>query len=180
MMRRGRIIAVALLALTLATAGCTATTGNTPAPSVSAGEEDPNDVPKDTTDYSVDAGNEQKEYEYEAEEPAADSVVATLCNLNQKYFTGLRTVKSGEPVVDDTLRTSLVGLGDLTDYWDTLRSQYPKSEADIDTGIAIYETWDSALLSQDNGNSGEAKAAMAKGETLIKKLPKTAASGCTS
>lgn len=165
--------------------GCTAVggaSGRVGSPTPTASNEsvpDPNDVPPDTTDYSTDAGDEPKEYEYEDEPPPAESVVATLCNLNQAYFTGLRSVKSGTAIVDDKLRTSLVGLSDLLDYWDSLRSEYPSSAADIETGIAIYEQWDKALLSKENGDEGAAEKAMASAEELIAKLPTEQAANCT-
>ncbi len=139
---------------------------------------DPEDVPPDDTDYSKDVGNTPQQYDYEPELEPPESVVATLCNLNQGFFKGLRETESGLAVADGTLRTSMVGLGDLTDYWETLRVQYPDAAADIDTALAVREQWMTALVDQDNGDQAGAKKAMAAAEKLIKKLPEVAAVGC--
>lgn len=139
---------------------------------------DPEDVPPDDTDYSKDAGNDPKKYTYEPDVEPAESVVATLCNLTQVFFKGLRTVDDGTAVVDSNLRTNIVGVEDLMDYWGTLRDQFPDSAADIDTAHGIYEQWSTALLEQENGEDAAAKKAMAAGEELIEKLPKTAAAEC--
>lgn len=140
--------------------------------------DDPNDVPPDDTDYSKDVGNTPQQYEYEPELEPPESVVATLCNLNQIFFKGLRSTESGEPVADSNLRTSMVALDDLMDYWKTLRAQHPDSAADIDTAIAVHEQWKSALLSRDNGDQSGAKKAMTAAEELIKNLPEEDAVGC--
>lgn len=139
---------------------------------------DPEDVPPDDTDYSQDVGNTPQLYEYSPEPEPPESVVATLCNLNQVFFKGLRTTESGEAIADSTLRTSTVALSDLTDYWDTLRVQYPDAVTDIDTGIAVQEQWKTALLDQENGDEPGAKIAMAAAEDLIGKLPKVEAADC--
>ncbi len=144
--------------------------------SVTAG--DPDDVPPDDTDYSKDVGNTPQQYEYEPELEPPESVVATLCNLNQVFFTGLRRTESGEALADSTLRTSMVALDDLTDYWETLRPHYPDAAADMDTAMAIHEQWKTALLDQDNGDQSGAKKAMAAAEELIRKLPEVDAVGC--
>lgn len=179
-----RIWIAAVLSVMLGLTGCTADFGagagnGTPSPAAStASVPDPDDVPPDTTDYSKDAGNEPQAYEYEEEPPPAESVVHTLCNLNQVYFDGLRTVNSGTPIVDDKLRRSVVGLTDLLDYWDTLRTQFPDAVDDIDAGIAIAQKWDEALLSRENGDDAAADKAMASAEKLVAELPKEAAADC--
>lgn len=139
---------------------------------------DPDDVPPDDTDYSKDVGNTPQQYEYEPEPEPPESVVATLCNLNQVFFKGLRETESGKAVADSALRTSTVALDDLTDYWETLRAQYPDAAADIDTGISVHEQWKTALLDQENGDQREAQKAMATAEELIEKLPEVDAVGC--
>ncbi len=170
------------LSFLLGVTGCSAEPGDgrqTPSPGGSASSvPDPDDVPADTTDYSQDAGNEAEEYEYEDEPPPAESVALTLCNLNQVYFNGLRTLNSDTPIVDEKLRASLVGLSDLVDYWDTLRTQYPDAEDDINTGMAISQKWDEAVLSQDNGDDAAVSKAMGAAEKLIAELPEEAGSDC--
>lgn len=149
-----------------------------PATSETPNPVDPNDVPPDDTDYSQDVGITPQQYEYEPELEPAESVVATLCNLNQEFFKGLRTVEGGVAVADSTLRTGTVALDDLTDYWETLRAQYPDAAADIDTGVAVQEQWKTALLNVENGDDASAKTAMVEAEKLIEKLPKTTAVDC--
>lgn len=149
-----------------------------PSPSETVIAGGPEDVPPDDTDYSQDVGNTPQQYEYEPELEPPDSVVATLCNMNQVFFKGLRKMESGATVADSNLRTSLVGLDDLTDYWKTLRPQYPEAATDIDIAIAIREQWATALLDQDNGDPSGAKEAMAAAEELIKKLPEVDAVSC--
>lgn len=151
---------------------------STPESSETVTAGDPNDVPPDDTDYSKDVGNTPQEYEYEPELEPAESVVATLCNLNQVFFKGLRRTESGEAVADSTLRTSMVALDDFTDSWETLRAHHPEAATDIDTGLAIHGHWKTALLDQDNGNQPGAKKAMAAAEELIGKLPEVDAVGC--
>lgn len=146
--------------------------------STSAAVSDPNDVPADDTDYSVDAGNDVPEYEYEAEPAAPDSVVATLCNLNRQYISSFRTEQAGSAVVDDNLRTNLVGFSDLLGSWETLRTQYPELVPDIDTAEAVYKAWDQALLSNDNGDESESDASMLEAESLLNELPEDAPAGC--
>lgn len=154
------------------------TPGTGPTPTSTAAAPDPDDVPPDDTDYSKDAGNTPTQYEYEPDEEPAESVVATLCNLNQTFFDGLRNVESGTAVTDSDLRTNLVGLGDLVDYWDTLREQYADATPDIDTATEIYELWMTAVLDEENGDSAAAERGMAAAEKLIEKLPETSSADC--
>src|SRR5690625_2632832 len=104
-MRRSSIVLRAAVALTvLVVAGCTsgepdAQSGEGAAPPISAQpdptasssqlDEDPEDVPIDDTDYSTDAGTKLREYEYRDDPIPADSIIATLCNLNQEYLANL-------------------------------------------------------------------------------------------
>lgn len=154
------------------------TAGPASTPSETGGVVDPEDVPPDDTDYSQDIGNTPQQYEYEPELEPPDSVVATLCNLNQTFFTGLRNIEQGEAVADSMLRTSTVALDDLIDYWETLRAQYPDAGDEIDTGVAIQEQWKAALLSLENGDDRGAEKAMAQAERLIEELPESAAANC--
>ena len=140
---------------------------------------DPNDVPADTTDYSDDAGNNMPEYEYDAEPVPDAGVMATLCNLNQAYFLGLRTEKSGTPVVDDALRTNLVGLGDLIAEWQNLRVHVPSAVPDIEVAEAVHEKWDEALILTENSDLREAQLAMNDAEELLSELPKMKPKYCT-
>lgn len=148
----------------------------------SAAAVDPDDVPPDDTDYSVDAGDSQPTYTYEPEPEPADTVVATLCNLNQEFFRGLRPEVAGEPVAEDTLRTNLVGLGDLIDEWDSLRIHYPDVVPQIDRAQEIYADWQSALALRDDGDTPASAREMAKAEEAIDALPQTgpAPGGCAS
>lgn len=142
-------------------------------------EADPEDVPEDDTDYSVDGGNNIVEYEYPDDPVPADSIVATLCNLNQGYIGGLRTLDSGTPVVDDDLRMNLVGFSDLLSEWDSLRPHFPEAEADMDLAQSIYNLWDRAVLSMENSDPGAGNAAMSEAEGILAKLPETALEGCS-
>ncbi len=139
---------------------------------------DAEDVPPDDTDYSQDVGNTPQQYQYEPELKPPESVVATLCNLNQTFFEGLRNTEAGKAVADSTLRTSTVALDDLTDYWEALRAQYPDAAGNIDTGVAVQEQWKTALLNSENGDDGAAEKAMAAAEELIDELPEAAAEDC--
>ncbi len=149
-----------------------------PLPSAAVTAGDPNDVPPDNTDYSKDVGNTPRQYEYEPEPEPPKSVIATLCNLNQVFFRGLRSTKAGEGLADSTLRTSMVALDDLMDYWETLRVHYPDATADIDLAVAVHEQWKIALVNQDNADQRGTQKAMAAAEDLIRKLPEVDAVGC--
>lgn len=152
-----------------------ATPSTPPAPTSGDGVED---VPEDTTDYSTDAGQNIQTYEYPDDPEPADSVLATLCNLNQEWLAGLRATDGGTPVVDDTLRMNLISLKDQLDTWDTLRPHTPEAVADIDTAQRIYDAWDKALLASDNGDAAGAAAGMADGEELLAGLPRTSPDNC--
>lgn len=151
--------------------------GNASEPSAGH-ESDPNDVPEDDTDYSIDAGSEIKEYEYPDDPMPADDIVATLCNLNQRYLEGLRTVVDGAPVVSDELRTNLVGFSDLLAEWDGLRPHFPDEGEAIDLAHELYEKWDSALLSSENGDMKAASEAMVEAEQILGELPEEAGLNC--
>lgn len=148
----------------------------------SATPRDPEDVPPDDTDYSVDAGNSQPTFTYEPEPEPADSIVVTLCNLNQEFFRGLRAEVDGSPVADDSLRTNLIGLGDLIDEWDTLRIHYPQVTAQIDRALEIYDAWESAIAQRDAGDAAASSRDMANAEEVIGRLPETGTApvGCAS
>ncbi|WP_458040310.1 MULTISPECIES: hypothetical protein [Bacteria] len=172
-------MAIALVAA-VALTGCTAAeapqaVATQPPPTTST---DPNDVPADDTDYSVDSGNNMPEYEYEDEPAAPPTVVGILCNLNQEYFEGLRSVEAGVAVADDNLRTNLVGLSDLLGETESLKRQYPDSGASIDLAQAIFDKWDAAILGLDNGDASAARAAMADAEDLVEELPSRDAVTC--
>ncbi len=140
---------------------------------------DPEDVPEDDTDYSVDAGEELKKFEYPDDPMPAEATVDTLCNLNQEYLSGLRTIENSEPVPDDRLRTALVGFSDLLEEWDVLRTHFPTQEADFDRAREIYQAWDRAILSNENGDFDAARTAMADAEKLLNELPASAAPECS-
>lgn len=139
---------------------------------------DPEDVPEDDTDYSVDAGDDLKEYDYPDDPLPADSTVATLCSLSQEYLSQMRTVQSGVPVVDDMLRTNLVGLADLLAEWDTLVPHFPEYADDIGRANAVERLWDMAVLSEENGDTSAAAAHMADAEELLGELPESAGPDC--
>ena len=141
---------------------------------------DPDDVPEDDTDYSVDAGQDLKEYEYPDDPMPAEATVDTLCNLNREYLSGLRTIEDSVPVPDDRLRTSLVGFSDLLEEWDVLRIHFPTQEADFDRAREIFQAWDRAILSEENGDFDAARSAMADAEKLLNELPASAAPECSS
>jgi hypothetical protein len=129
------------------------------------------DVAPDDTDYSVDAGNDMPEYEYEDEPAPPPTVVGILCNLNQDYFRGLRTVEDGTAIADDNLRTNLVGLSDLLGETDSLRLHYPEAVPSIEIAEAVYLKWEFAIVSIDNQEESESRTAMAEAEDLLEELP---------
>lgn len=134
--------------------------------------------PAPAPDYASDAGQNIKEFDYPEDPPPADSIVATLCNLNQEYLSSFRTMEDGVPVVDDNLRTMLVAFSDYLSYWDSLRPHYPEAVASIDTAQEIYDLWDQAMLDRDNGEAEAAQAAMVAAEKLLEELPTGEMSDC--
>lgn len=131
-------------------------------------------------DYANDAGQDINEYDYPDDPPPAESIVATLCNLNQDYIASFRTMEDGVPVVDDNLRTMLVAFSDYLSYWDSLRPHYPEAVASIDTAQEIYDLWDQAMLDRDNGDLDAAQSAMLEAEKLLDQLPTGDMSDCTT
>lgn len=129
-------------------------------------------------DYAHDAGRTMKAYEYPDDPEPAESVVATLCNLNRDYFETLQPTKDGKAVVDSTLSMAVLGLSDLLDYWDSLRPHYPEVGHDIDVAWAIRDAWDEALLAVENGDPSVAQGAMAKAQGLIEDLPSSSPDAC--
>lgn len=131
-------------------------------------------------DYSNDAGESLREYDYPDDPEPADTIVATLCNLDQRFFQGLRTVENGSPVADDSLRMSVLAVSDLLETWESLRPHYPDAVPAIDTAQAVRDTWDEALLSLENGERGPAVDLMVTAEALIAELPESAGAGCAT
>lgn len=142
--------------------------------------DDPRTASQPEPDYADDAGADLQQFDYPDDPEPAESIVGTLCNLNQTHFEGLRVTRDGEPVVDDNLRTVLVGLSDLLGAWETLRNHYPDSVPDIDTAREIYELWDEAVLNVDNGDLDAAQTAMDEAESLLEELPDGPSSDCTT
>lgn len=168
----------AVLAASILLTGCTATASAPATGAAASAVSDPDDVPPDDTDYSQDVGNSPQTFTYQAEPAPAESVAATLCNLNQTFFMGLRTESDGAAIVDDTLRTSIVGLGDLTGYLENLRVHYPDAAASIDVAGEVYQLWDEAIIDVDNGDDDAARAAMDEAERQIATLPESEAIDC--
>src|SRR5690625_341623 len=137
---------------------------------------DPENVPDDNTDYAEDAGNSMAEYEYPDDPMPADSIVGTLCNLNQEYLSALYEHATEES--DEGLRMALIGFSDLLGEWESLRAHFPDREEDFDRAGALYDAWDKALLSEENGDSKAADEAMAEAETLLRELPATRDNEC--
>ena len=114
------------------------------------------------------ASASETEYEYSDEPEAASGVVATLCNLDPTYLSSLRNEdSSGEPVVDDDLRLSVLAMGDQIAYWKGLQDEYPDAAEDIDSAEMIVDYWDEALLEHDNGDVAASKAAMTSADDVI-------------
>ena len=129
-------------------------------------------------DYANDAGQDIQVYDYPDDPEPAQSIVATLCNLNRDYISSLRPTADGVPVVDDTLRTTLVVLSDYLSHWDTLRPHYPETVPHIDTAQQVHDLWDQALLEQDNGDPGAAQSTMLTAEKYLDQLPTGELSDC--
>lgn len=132
-----------------------------------------------SVDYTNDAGSKLQEYEYPDDPAPAESIVATLCNLNRDYIASLRTTEDGAPVVTNSLRTMMVAFSDYLSHWDTLRPHYPEANADIDTAQQIYDLWDQALLGQENGDPDAAQSAMLQAEKFLEQLPSGETVACT-
>lgn len=164
----------------------TSTAGEGESPTASSvtteesGAPEESEVSAHAVDYSTDAGQELQEYEYPDDPEPAGTVSATLCNLDQQFFLGLRAAEDGSPVADDSLRMSVLAVGDLLDTWESLRPHYPEVGAEIDTAHAVRNSWDHALLSLENGEAAEARVHMAEAEEHIGELPETAGPDCES
>lgn len=170
--------------------GCTGSGASEPSSSASSGSAapiassssnatvaaDPEEVPEDDTDYADDAGNSMTEYEYPDDPIPADSTIGTLCNLNQEYLSSLHERATEES--DDGLRTALVGFSDLLGEWEILRPHFPDREEDFDRAEALYDAWDRALLSEENGDSKAAEEAMAEAKKILRELPATRDNEC--
>ncbi|MGB3187483.1 MAG: hypothetical protein WBG36_12035 [Ornithinimicrobium sp.] len=119
-------------------------------------------------DESAASSIEQEEYDYPDEPEPAAGVVATLCNLDPGYLGSLRNENSsGEPIVDDDLRLSVLALGDQISYWETLRDDYPAAASDIDSAGELRELWGQALLSHDSGDASAAGRSMLEADQVI-------------
>lgn len=132
----------------------------------------PPDAQIDEADYEDDAGTTLDIYEYPDDPEPAEEMSATLCNLNQEYFTSLRAeTDDGEPVVDDNLRLAVLSTRDNLDLWEAMRSHFPDLHEAIDTASEVGDYWDTALMSQENGDAGAAAEAMLQADEAIDALP---------
>lgn len=148
--------------------------GVTAAPSADAQEpmktDDPDPemasgAPAVTQDFSDDAGADLEEYDYPDDPEPAESVVATLCNLNRGYFSTL------SESADTDLRMAVVGVTELLGYWEGLVPHHPEVEEDVATATEIVARWDEAVLARDNGEDAAAEAALQEADDLIADLP---------
>ncbi|WP_299520881.1 hypothetical protein [uncultured Serinicoccus sp.] len=155
--------------------------GVTAAPSADAQEpmktDDPDPemasgAPAVSQDFSDDAGADLEEYDYPDDPEPAESVVATLCNLNRGYFSSLAES------ADADLRMAVVGVTELLGYWESLVPHYPAVEEDVATAGQIVAKWDEAVLARDNGEDAAAETALGEAEELITSLPDTAEVDC--
>lgn len=155
--------------------------GVTAAPSADAQEpmktDDPDPematgAPSVTQDFSDDAGADLQEYDYPDDPEPAESVVATLCNLNRGYFSSLAASTEGDP------RMAVVGATELLGYWEGLVPHRPEVEEDVATAGEIVAKWDEAVLARDNGDDAGARTALAEADDLIASLPDTAEVNC--
>ncbi|WP_281966189.1 hypothetical protein [Serinicoccus marinus] len=128
--------------------------------------------PSVTQDFSDDAGADLEEYEYPDDPEPAESVVATLCNLNRSYFATLAES------ADTDLRMAVVGVTELLAYWESLVPHYPEVAEDVSTAGEVVAAWDEAVLARDNGDVAGADAAVAEANELIDSLPETAQVDC--
>lgn len=128
--------------------------------------------PSVTQDFSDDAGADLQEYEYPDDPEPAESVVATLCNLNRSYFTTLAES------ADTDLRMAVVGVTELLGYWESLVPHYPEVAEDVSTAGGVVAAWDEAVVARDNGDGAAADAAVAEANELIDSLPETAPADC--
>lgn len=135
---------------------------------------EPESATRESSSREADGGSEEAasptepEYSYSDEPEAATGVVATLCNLDPTYLSSLRNENSsGEPVVDDDLRLSVLAMSDQIAYWESLEDEYPGTADDIDSAEMILNLWDQALVEQDNGDADAAQSAMVRAEGIL-------------
>lgn len=118
-----------------------------------------------------------QDFDYPDDPEPAQGVVATLCNLDSDYLLSLRNEDaSGQAIVDDDLRLSVLALGDQLSYWESLRFNFPEVSADVDRAQRVYDLWDTALVDSDNGDSDSARLAMLEADEEIESLRSGAAS----
>ncbi|MFK8023815.1 MAG: hypothetical protein AB8G26_07615 [Ilumatobacter sp.] len=126
-------------------------------------------VPADEVEV---VGTPPPTFVYTEEVPPAESVVATLCNLEGDFIRTLRTEDdAGRPVVDDDLRLSILSLRDSVSLWRDLELSFPDTGGDVDLADEIAATWNQALSADAEGDEAEATALMAQAEELIDQLP---------
>ncbi|HLR57645.1 MAG TPA: hypothetical protein VK098_05630 [Beutenbergiaceae bacterium] len=149
-----------------------------PTASSSQLDEDPEDVPIDDTDYSTDAGTKLREYEYPDDPIPADSIIATLCNLNQEYLANLGSTDPQSFDDDGSFQTVLIGFSDVLEEWNSLRPHFPEHVEDIDRAQALYAAWDNALKSKEGGDFTDVEQHLEEAEALLEELPEGPNSGC--
>lgn len=119
--------------------------------------------------------DENGDYVYPDEPEPAPEIAATLCNLDADYFRNLRpTDASGKAVANESLRMSVLSLGDNLSLWNDLQRNFPEVEDDVSRAQDIYDYWDEALLNADNGDQDAADKAMRQAEAEIDRMPTSA------
>ncbi len=123
-------------------------------------------------DEVVTEGTPPPTFVYTEEIEPAETLTATLCNLNSEFLRSLRSEDaSGAPIVDDNLRYAILTLGDSVSLWRDLVLSYPETAEDVALAEQVRELWDDALLAQDNGQAGEANEFMRLAEDVVDELP---------
>lgn len=123
--------------------------------------------------YEADAGRTLKEYDYDEDIQPADSIVATLCNLNREYLQGLSPGHDGEEFPGDQLRMATLSLGDNVSIWDSVKFDYPEVEQDIATTAMVHDLWSEALVAADNNDLELANDLLREADQEIQGLPES-------
>jgi len=123
-------------------------------------------------DEVVTEGSPPPTFVYTEEIEPAETLAATLCNLNSEFLRSLRSEDaSGSPIADDDLRIAILSLGDSLSLWRDLELSFPDTAEDLARADRVLELWDEALLARENGQDGDAKEFIQLAEDVIDELP---------
>lgn len=141
--------------------------------SVSNTSSEDGDLRVQEPNYKTDAGRTLKEYDYHEDIQPADTIVATLCNLNREYLQGLSPGREGEEFPGDQLRMATLSLGDNVSIWESIKYDYPEVEQDIETTAMVHHLWSEALVAADNNDLELANDLLREADQEIQDLPES-------